>query len=162
MKKIITLILIFALTSSLLISCGKGSYKDDVSLDTISQKIESLVSVDGGYTKLSEDYLQFYFELPAEVTEKVVVQSSKSEDITEFGIFKADKKNIDELEDAIEDYIDEQEDVLVPQVNMYAPEQAPKIENASVKVFGNYVVYLVMEKDDQRAVYDAIEALLKK
>ncbi len=162
MKKIISLILLLALTASLFVSCTKTQYKDDVSIQAVSDKIEELVSVDGGYNTLSDDYLQFYFKLPAGVTESVVMQSVKSEDITEFGVFKADKKTVDDLEEAIEDYLNDHEESLVPQVNMYAPEEAPKIENASVRVFGNYVVYLVMEKDDQRVVYDAIEALLKK
>ena len=162
MKKSIALILILALAASLFISCSKASYKDDVSINTISDKIKELVSVDGGYTALSNDYLTFYFELPAGVSESLVVQSSKSEDITEFGIFKTDSKNADDLKDAIEDYLEAQEEILVPQVNMYAPNEAPKIRDASVKVFGNYVIYLVMESKTQDGVYSAIEALLAK
>ena len=162
MKKSIALILVLAIAASLLISCTKESYKDDVSLDTLRGKIEELVSVDGGYTVLSDDYLTFYFNLPANVTERLVVQSVKSEDITEFGIFKTDAKNADAIKDAIENYLKSQEEILVPQVNMYAPNEAPKIRDASVKVFGNYVIYLVMESDTQNSVYSAIEALLAK
>ena len=162
MKKIITLVLILALSASLLISCSNAKYKDDLAVSDVANVIAEAVKVDGGYKTLSDDYLSFYFELPDGVSEKTVVQSIKEQEITEFGVFKTDSKNVKTLKSAIEQYLEEQKAILVPQVNMYAPEEAPKIEKATVKVFGNYVVYLIMNKDTQDTAYDAVTNLLKK
>lgn len=162
MKKIISLVLILALSASLLISCSNAKYKDDLAVSDVANVIAESVKVDGGYKTLSDDYLSFYFELPNGVSEKTVVQSIKEQEITEFGVFKTDSKNVKTLKSAIEQYLEEQKAILVPQVNMYAPEEAPKIEKATVKVFGNYVVYLIMDKDTQDTAYDAVTNLLKK
>ena len=42
----------------------------------------------------------------------------------------------------------------------YMPEEFPKMEAASVKIFGNYVVYAILSEDVKADVFDAVKAEL--
>ena len=44
----------------------------------------------------------------------------------------------------------------------YIAAEHPKMEDAEVRVFGNYVVYTILTKQDKTAVFKAVEELLKQ
>jgi hypothetical protein len=44
----------------------------------------------------------------------------------------------------------------------YFPEEVEKIDCATYKVFGNYVVYSFLNENDTNAFYDAFKALIEK
>ena len=42
------------------------------------------------------------------------------------------------------------------------PEEKPKLDKAEVKVYGNYVLYVIAGDDIREAVYQDVEKILKK
>ena len=42
----------------------------------------------------------------------------------------------------------------------YMPEETPKLRDAEVKVFGNYVVYAIYSSADKATLFDAVKAAL--
>ncbi|MBQ1963425.1 MAG: hypothetical protein II369_04835, partial [Clostridia bacterium] len=44
----------------------------------------------------------------------------------------------------------------------YIPTETPKLRDAEVKIFGNYVIYVIADKEDRTALLSTVEELLKQ
>ena len=162
MKRVFSFFLLMCLLMTFLFSCSGKSYKNDVEVDTLKEKVEELLPVEYGYTEVDQDYFDIYFGFSDKISDFSVVLSSASVDLNEFGIFHVkDKEDISAVKAKIQSYMDDQKSVNIPSVQTYAPSEVPKLEKGSIKVFGNYIVYLFLFPDDQTVVYKAIENLLK-
>ena len=76
----------------------------------------------------------------------------------EYGIFKADAdENIPQIEAAVKEYLAGK---LAAFTGDYTPEEKPKLENASVKTFGRFVVYCILSEEDTATVFDTVENVL--
>ena len=80
----------------------------------------------------------------------------------EFGIFHVTDGNAEDLETELEDYLEESYEQNKDWYDSYMPEETPKLRDAQVKVFGNYVVYVILSEADCEAAFEAVEKALKK
>ncbi len=157
----LTLALLTLLT--LFVSCSdKAAYADDVAVKTIGDKLASLIPAADGYYAADEDYLGFYFEGAADIVDEHIIQfSATSTNINQFGIFHAKDGKAAELKTICDNYIKTMQDRWVAQAGYIASEH-PKMENAEARVFGNYVVYVMLTPGDKAAAFSTVEKMLAK
>ena len=155
---IILLALIF-----LLPSCKKKEYQNEVSCYDLCEAIIAAEDDTHEYEAYGEDYVKYFFEDTSLHDDFRIIYSRESEDIDELGIFHADtKQKTDELLHLVEEHISSYQKEQRSFISSYAPEELPKLDNAEIKVFGNYVVYAIMDEDDKKEAFSVIERKLKK
>lgn len=162
-KRLITLALACLLTLSL-VACGKTvNYRDDVSASALSETVSAKIPVDGGYDLSGADFLTYYFEGNTAIDDFVIAASAASSDVNEYGILHVnDMEQVAEVETMAQVYLSNQRDFLSTFLNTYNAAEMAKLEEASVRVFGNYVVYTILSEADTQAVMAAVEDMLKK
>lgn len=159
--KRISLILALALMLSLLAACGGGGYRDDVSMTTLENAVDSALGGAGSMIQAPASYVESTIKLTdADFEESCIKLDSQGININEYGIFKtADKSAAKALETKLKDYLQYRLDIWMPE---YMPEELPKLENATVTVAGNYLMYSILDDSGRDAVASAFEDALKK
>ena len=149
------LILIISILSS---SCSKPEYSDDKDCRSLAESVKD----DGTeYEEHDEEYLKFFFENSSLQDDFCIIYSRDTGDITEIGVFHApDTDSARELMTVIESYISEMQDTQRAFIGSYAPLELPKLDGATVKRFGNYLVYSI--SDNSEEIFSSIEKTLKK
>lgn len=166
MKRIIASAVSLTLAVILIISftaCGKEKpvYRNDLSVTTVCNTAESCVTLANGYDTADSDYLDFYFEGAEELVEGYEIRIAKdNSNINQFGVFKVKDGSAEAMRLLCKTYLDLKMDRWVAQAD-YIFAEHPKMENAEVRVYGNYVVYTFLTPDDKTAVFNAIDTLLK-
>ena len=171
-KKLITLALAILLTLPLA-ACGKAeSYRDDVSASALSDTVSAKIPAEGGYdiflpAKNGEEdlggaFLSYYFNGNQAIDDFAIASSTVSSDVNEYGILHvSDIEQVAEVEEMAQVYLSNQRDFLSTFVNTYNAAEMAKLEEATVRVFGNYIVYTILSEADTQAVMAAVEDMLK-
>lgn len=159
--KIKHLIAAFLLLSLLLCLCACGAkYRDDVPMNRFTALIDARM---GGseLAEMNSGYISGAMHLdPNSFGGYVVKLNAKGVNIDEYGVFRAPENGkVSDVKDAIEGYLKLRRDTWMKE---YMPEEKPKLDSAEVKVYGNYVLYVIAADDVRRAVYEDVEKLLKK
>ena len=119
------------------VSCGGASYKTDVDVTALPPLMEIDVSKFDGH---------------------IVKLRASGANIDEYGIFKASENaTTADIKSTVEQYLARRVEVWMPE---YMPEEFPKMEAASIKVIGEYVVYAILSEDVKADVFSAIEVEL--
>ena len=79
-----------------------------------------------------------------------------------FGFFHVTDGNADSMEALLKDYLTRSYEKNQSWYDSYIPKEIPKLRDAEVKVFGNYVIYTICSKEDRAAVFSAVADLLKQ
>ena len=155
--KIISLILALCFLLSLT-SCNKG-YADDKTSKEVAEIIKGAITSDTGYREADSDYLDFNISGASELcTDHVIIFSEKDTNIDEFAVLHAkDDASAKTLKEMCESYLEKKNSAWNSD---YLPEEAPKLRNAQVYVFGNYVVYLILSSSNCEHAKTAIDAAL--
>lgn len=159
MKKLsILLITVLLLT---LVSCG-GDYIDTVSSSELATAAIASVTTDGGTRVLDDDVILEFVEdeVPSYLRDYTVIKSKNGKNINEIGIFRVEDRKASDMKKIVERYVSMLQSDYRNQP--YFPEEVEKIDFATVKVYGNYVVYSFLNESDTEAFYTAIENNLKK
>ena len=160
MKKLLVCACILCLLLGLC-GCGRKRYRDDVSCKAITDKITDTLTLPNGYASFGEEHMRFYFADLGGYADKSLVYSALSEDVNEIGVFRAEREeDVAALRLAAERYLDALCEEQRAFVASYAPKEVPKLDGASVRVFGHYVVYAVLTSNDQDAAFACVESLL--
>jgi hypothetical protein len=171
MKRYVCQALIFILIISFFVSCSSEASGTKATVDELATLISSSVSLDEGYYSASESYCKYYFKdkdgrsLLGEIIgeENWTVQKSKSQSSeNEFGIFIANDKNISDVKNACENYIETRKKSYLESKASYSPDEYEKFRDAEVFVSENYVIYLIMKKSDINIAKDSLSKLLDK
>lgn len=163
MRKSIVLSVLLALCL-FLGACTKASaYADDVSCAELADRATDQIPVNFGYETFGGEHLRYYFE-NTELPDDVCLRySAISEDINELGIFHVpDAAAREEVVRLTEEYLARLLSEDSAFIASYAPKELPKLEHAEVKVFGNYVVYAILDDDDRKLVFETVEKELKE
>lgn len=162
MKKILCLTFTLLILALPLTACAK-SYADDISAEVLSNAIViNLTGTIPDYSLADEGYLDDYITLPDYVTDQRICFSTEGNNLDEFGVFHVTEGNAEDLADKLESYLKTSYEQNKDWYDSYMPEETPKLRDAGVKVFGNYVVYVILSEADCNAAFDAIEKELKK
>lgn len=155
-KRVISALLAAVLLGLLLCACGKTAVKDvPVSelADAVCQALGRDDMADPG-----EIYVKGYMKKSAEeIGEYVILKNVMGTSIDEFGIFKAGTLTADELKTMAEEYLQLLQDSWMN----YQPEEKPKLDDAEIKVTGDYVIYCILGDQDRASALEAFSAALK-
>ena len=157
MKRILTALLAMLLLLSFA-SCKKTAYKNDVSVSALADTAVSVLNDGKAYSTADADFLDSYFVKPDYVTESVIRFSTDGNDLNEFGIYHVTEGNAEAMKANLSNYLTEFYELYNAN---YLPEETPKLRDAEVRVFGNYVAYAMLNDTDRATFFDALESALK-
>ncbi len=152
-------LLVFQLLITLLLcSCAeKTNYVDDVSVKALSQKGIAALSVRREFTTAEKGYLDDWFTTPDYVRDSVISFATDANNHDQFGIYHVTEGNAKAMSALLRAYLD---DCYENYNSLYNPEEMPKIRDAQVEIYGNYVVYAVFDEADRTALLTAIQNAL--
>lgn len=102
--------------------------------------------------------LAYYDSVSEELESFAVLINASGMTQDEYGIFKVKTdESIPAVEAAVREYLDAK---LAAFTGDYTPEEKPKLENASIKTFGKYVVYCTLSEEDTATVFTTVENTL--
>ena len=158
MSRIKISFIVVIIFSLLLSSCNTKKYSDDVGCYELCER--ALISIDEReeFSDYGKEYIKYFFEDSELHDDFRIVYSTETDDIDELGIFHAPSADAaKEISDTVKNYISEMQNTQRAFIGSYAPEELPKLDRAEVRVFGNYVVYAIMEEDEKSDVFSEIE-----
>lgn len=156
---VVAIVAIVALV--LILSIGNNNYTDTLSTAQIYNSVADSFSTEKGVKILDDDViLEFTDDDLPYLKDYTVVKANYAKNINEVGIFRVESGKANELKKIIEKYVKETQQIY--RAMDYFPEEVEKIDFATVKVFGNYVIYSFLNEKDTEAFYNAIENLIKK
>ena len=157
MKKLLALALFAILTVCCFAACGEStaSYADDIPVADLAAAADAALG-DSSLTVVPDNYLINMNGLDLAMFEEYAVKMKMVDaSIDEYGIFKApDDASVSAIEKTAKDYLAMRLDTWNPS---YLAEEKPKMEKATVKVMGRYIVYGILADDAKEAVFTAIE-----
>lgn len=161
-QKLVSSILLIAISLLALVSCGSGAakYRNDVAVPDLCAAADPLIGDSSTMATMTDDYLygMMGIELDGISDYAVKVQASGA-NVDEYGIFKASsEENVATVEQMVQSYLAKRVETWMPE---YMPEEFPKVQSAKAQVYGQYVVYCILDDSEKSAVFNAIEAALK-
>jgi len=139
MKRTVTLILALILCLCLFTACGKNT-NANVDMDTVAGAVNAVCDNEN-MQDIPASYMENTMKIPADAYTDCVAKISKvGTNINEYGVFKTE--DTDALTALLEQYLAYREEIWMDE---YLPEEHPKLENAQVRVIGDYVMYVILD-----------------
>ena len=133
------------------------SYADDIDTDNLAT-VGLNALVDGiDYAEADDGFLDDYFIAPAWVTDYEIYLAPTASNINQVGVYHVQDGHAEELETILSDYLKKSYEDNGNWYNSYIPKETPKLRDAEVKVFGNYVVYAILNQTDREVFFGAVE-----
>ena len=162
MKKFICVIsVILSLLS--LTSCSSDGFRDGIACKDVGSSITDTLDDGKEYLEYDENHRKLYFEDSEHYDDCYLAYSSDTGDINEFGVFHApDSEHAEDIYEDCMDYVEDLKENSRSFIASYAPEEIPKLDGATVRRYGNYVVYTVLPDKKTNDIFSKIEESLKK
>ncbi len=158
---IIGIVLALAIIIAIVALGGKTEYIDSVSTDDLAMIGKASFETSGGVKLLDDDViLKFTDQELSYLKDYSVIKAKASKNINEFGIFRVEEGHAKDLEAIIKAFVENQQESY--RSMNYFPEEIEKIDCATVKVYGNYVIYSFLNEADTEAFYSEIEKTITK
>jgi hypothetical protein len=155
-----TALLLLSLTL-LFASCARmPRYRDELAAGSMMEEVLEVMQDNKDYTHADGTHFAKYFALPATVREVDVRYSTDAGSIDEVGILHVTDNTAPQTAELIESYLSQSYEENHTFYDSYIPSQTPKLRDAEVKVFGNYVVYAILDAPARKAVFDNVKAQL--
>ncbi len=154
------LAIIALIPTAALASCGNSvSYANDVLVVDLCTKVDALLTNPTEFALMSDDYIKgMMYVDTSKFADYAVKLRASGANIDEYGIFKApDNSDPSLIKETVEAYLKMRVDTWMPE---YMPEEFPKMQSASVKVFGQYVIYCILDEATKTNVFSAVEEAL--
>ena len=161
MKRFILCLLAVLMLGVALTSCQKGSYKDDADVNALADAAVGVLNPEIKYLTPDEYYLVDYFDTPSYVTSYTLRRAMIGNNLNEFGVYRVEEGKAGDMKKVLENYLETCYSTNKTWYESYIPQEVPKLRDAEVKVFGNYVVYVILNQEDRAAVLNAIESELQ-
>lgn len=156
---------IILLAGLALVGCAKHVTYDNsvLSASLVEQAISSMGQAED-YLSVDEEHYDFYFgaeDAMDEVEDCSVVCHRETTNVDEIGIFRVhDAEDVPAVREMVQRYLDGQVENLRAFAANYSPRDMEKIEGASVRVLGTYVVYYILDEEDAERVMRTWEEAL--
>lgn len=152
----------------LLTACRGESYRNDLSSAAVMDEILDELDAEDDYrpvgdsfvsaSSFGEDYATFLSLL---TDHRIVVAINADSNVNEMGVFHvSDPAHVAAAEAVVQDYVAAQQVRLPDYLSMYNPAEIPKVENAAVRVCGQYILYTVLDSQETREAHDAFHDAL--
>ena len=164
MKKILSIIILTFILTLIFASCSHKNFTDSLTCKDLSLTLKREISVPSGeFEEYSTDELNFLFTTTELYDDICVIYSSDTTDICELGIIHAtNEENAKKLFEDSKNYIKSIQEQKSEFLRNYSPDELKKLNSAEARRFGNYVIFIVSEKDDRDTLLKKAEALLSK
>ena len=158
MKRFLPILISLTLLLTLA-SCKKENYRDDLPVNALSGTVIVSLS-DADYSTADDGFLDDYFQTPDYVKEKIICFANEGNNLNEFGIYHVTEGNAEQMKSILEKYLTDSYERNQSWYDSYIPEETPKLRDAEVKVFGNYVVYAIFSQEGRATIFATVEEML--
>ncbi len=155
MKKIFLLLLIFV--SITVSGCSKKEiYRDDLDCDDIAERMVKSFTNNSDFSEYDDEHIGFLFRNISSPTDCSVVYSTDVNDISEIGVFHCtDEESAKRFSISVGEYLRDMKQNQRAFISSYAPLEIRKLDASEVRVFGNYVIYAVLEEEDKESAFNS-------
>ena len=158
-KRIVSALLALILLCSLA-SCKATAWRDDVATADLIENALSALSDGVTYVDVEDDFLDGYVT-PADWIVSFDIRIAEiAANLNQVGIYHVKDGHAADMKDQLESYLAKSLEQNEAWYNSYIPEETPKLRDAEVKVYGNYVVYAILSANDRATFFDTLEAEL--
>ena len=160
MKKTLLFSALFCL---LLAGCGKPAsraYRRDIRATALADNAAE--SLSETFREADADYLSDYITLPPGLSGLTVLISNAGDRIDEYGILHTDTSGAEGVRQLLLSYLAQSYERNRAFYDSYIPEETPKLRDAQVRVYGDYVVYAILSPAERTALFRAVEERLQK
>ena len=157
MKKILIFLLIAIICISFF-GCGKR-YETNIKASEIAESLKRSIVTDGGYRAPSESFMTINLGIPEHYMKDFEIIVAKDDvNQNEIGVFRAESRSdAKEIAKYCQKYIDNVQANYNPD---YDPFEATKVDNATVHIFGVYVIYTILTPEDTDYALIVIDNLI--
>ena len=140
---------------------------DFIDTDLLIKNALDAIGGNTQYTEVDDDYLSDYFteaDWMDDTELRIALNQSEGSgyNINEVGVYHVKDGHASEMEDLLTNYLESAYEKNKTWYDSYIPEETPKLRDAEVKVFGNYVVYAILSESERNTFFTAIEDQLKQ
>ena len=158
MKKFFCSISIILLMLTL---CLTLSARETLDAKGVSERLQSACPTEFGYVDNSEYYMGTYFSALQDVDDFHIVTCADSTNFSEIGVFHLkDAAHLSQNQKTLKKYLAKIKSNFENGV-VYNTKEYPKFENAKVFSYGNYLVYVVLDKAEAAKAESALRAISK-
>ncbi len=162
MKKTLSLLLALLLCLGFIAACGDKApaYRTDIAPADLAAAAEPSLTGASSMTDPGSDYIAGMMQADLSLFDGQIMKiQTIGTAIDEYGIFKAaDPEKLPEIEALIKAYLEGKLAAWIP--DCMPEEEYPKLQAASYKIFGSYIVYGILADTEKEAFFAAIEAAL--
>ncbi len=154
-------VITLALGCVLTASCGTETvhYSNSIAPSELAAVADAALPEGSSMTAVPDDYIEGMMKIDLSNSGGHVVKiQSSGINIDEYGIFKAPSEEaVTGVKDTVGGYLAMRLDTWMEE---YMPEEKPKLQSATVKIMGQYVMYCILSEDVKDDVFDAVENYL--
>lgn len=153
-------LLLFVLFALFLAGCGKPTprnYLNDLSAAELADLADDALSED--FRTADADYLTDYITLPQAGYSLSVRIATGGDRIDEYGILHSDI-GTEEAARLLRDYLARSYEQNRTFYDSYIPTETPKLRDAEVRVYGDYVVYAILSPEEKNTFFNRVETCL--
>ncbi len=157
--RISALVLVLVILAGMLCACGDKAEEVNVPVADIAADVASALGKTDALTTVDENWIKGWMKTEAsQFGQQVVMINAYGANVDEFGIFKAgENMSASDIKAVVEAYLQLRMDSWMDE---YMPEEKPKLENAEIKVVGNYVMYCILSDADADTAFATFEGCL--
>ena len=158
--KIIALVLIVAVLASTLCACGGKTETKNVPAADIAAAVADKIGKTDSLSAVDTNWFRGWMKTDASLFgDYTVMVNVYGANVDEYGILKAgEAMSVADVEKTVQAYLDLK---LKSWMDEYMPEEKYKVEDASYKVLGDYVMYCILSAEDSEAAFATFEGMLK-
>ena len=142
-------------------SCGTETvyYSSAATPTELAEVADAALPEGSSMTAVPDDYIKGMMKIDLTNSGGHVVKiQSSGINIDEYGIFRASSEEaVAGVKDTVSGYLAMRLDTWMEE---YMPEEKPKLQSATVKVMGQYVMYCILSEDVKDDVFAAVEDYL--
>ena len=155
-------LIVLAVLAILFSASCSSEYRDDLSPMQLCEEILGNLDLKEEFESYSPTETEYIFENVETAYEGYLLYSKDSDDLREIGIFKCNsKKERASLVSALEAYIRQLKEEKRSFVVNYLPNEIKTLEGATVKEYGNYVLFSMLPPENQASFLSTAENILK-
>lgn len=159
MKRIM-IILCVIFCGLLVTGCGKVTPRNYLTSLSAAELADAAGDgLDGEYRTADADYLADYVTLPQSGYTLCVRVSTAGDRIDEYGILHSDI-GTEEAARLLREYLTRSYEQNRAFYDSYIPTETPKLRDAEVRVFGDYVVYAILSPEERSTLFARAESCL--
>lgn len=143
-------------------ACAKEEYKKDVNPKEIADILSQKTPTESAWIDEDQNFIEEFVALPEYIKESKVYYARNTNDLDEFGVFVVEDGKENAVRSLlVQGYLQKRYSENLEWYNSYMPTETPKLRDAEVRVFGNCVVYAVLDSDRRATFFAECERLLK-